>query len=62
MLPGGVDALRIFGAFGCDVAGDNIARMVAVKYRGLLGYSEEFGRTEKSCAGSVALGCFATGS
>ena len=30
-------ALRNFGALGCDVAGDNIASVVAVKYRGLLG-------------------------
>nr|DAV86491.1 MAG TPA: hypothetical protein [Caudoviricetes sp.] len=49
MLRGGVVALRNFGAFICDVA---------VKYRGLLGYSEEFVRTENSCVGTVALGCF----
>ena len=30
-------ALRNLGACGCDVADDNTARMVAVKYRGLLG-------------------------
>ena len=31
-------ALSNFVALGCDVDEDNTARMVAVKYRGLLGY------------------------